>query len=219
MTDEIVVTGFIVSTMQIGEYDKRVVLVTGELGKIHAFVRGARRINNRFLAQTEPLSFGEFRLVAGRTAYSIVEIKTINYFSKLKTSIDMVYYGYYFLELASYFARENLPDRELIKLLYISFVALETEKKEFSPKFVKAIFEIKLLSIEGLLPSVDSEFFEKKNLEKTLLYTINFITNTRTEKVFTFDLEENIKKKFVILAENIIRVGTDAKFNSLELLK
>ena len=124
MQDFTIVTGMIIKAVPIGEYDRRLVLLTKEKGKITAFVRGARKPNSRFVAATNLFCFGTFKLYAGRDAYNLADAEISNYFEELRMDFEGAYYGMYFLEIADYYTRENNDEREMLKLLYQSLKAV-----------------------------------------------------------------------------------------------
>ena len=80
MQELVNVTGMILKSEPIGEYDRRVVILTKERGKISAFARGARKPGNRFMASTNPFCFGEFKLYPGKSAYTLQDIHIDNFF-------------------------------------------------------------------------------------------------------------------------------------------
>ncbi len=212
MQDLCSVTGLILKAEPFGEYDRRVVMLTRERGKIAAFAKGARRQGSRLLASTNPFCFGEFRLYEGRTSYSISEASIQNYFAPLREDFENACYGMYFLEVMDYYTRENNDEKEMLKLLYQSLRALC--HKTLDNRLVLYIFEIKALALNGEYPGLPKD----KNYEESTAYAAAFIVGTPVEKLYTFTVTEKVLKELQEITDEFRKRFIDRNFKSLEIL-
>ncbi len=217
MQDFVTVTGLVLKATPIGEYDRRVLLLTKERGKISAFAKGARKQNSRFVAVTNPFCFGEFKLYEGRNSYNIMDAVVQNYFVELRENFEGAYYGMYFLEIADYYARENNEDKELLKLLYQSLRALCANS--LSNRLVRYIFELKVMMVEGEFPGLPDRGVGSKPYLDSTIYTVDFIQSSGVEKLYTFRVTEAVLTELEGIAAACCKRVFDRNFNSLEILE
>ncbi len=213
MQEFIEVTGIILKQTPIGEYDRRICLLTKERGKISAFVRGSRKPGSRLSSATNPFSFGIFKLYEGKNSYNVAEVDIQNYFEGLRTDYIGAYYGMYFAEIADYYTRENSDDREMMKLLYQSLRALGVPS--LPKELVRFIFEIKSIVVNGEYPGVPAGM----DLEASTEYALNYIVESSIEKLFTFTVSQQVLKQMEALADHYRMKIMDREFKSLEILK
>ena len=184
------VTGIVLSTSPIGEYDKRVVILTKEKGKLHVFAKGVRRQNSPLIAGIRPFCFGTFTLYEGRTSYTVKQLAISNYFEDVTSSVEYVYLGYYFLEFADYYSRENGDEFSTLILLYQALRALSRESLD--NRLVRLVYELRMMIMNG---DFDGVCFQ--SLSDTGKYALDFIINTPVEKLFTFVLSEEVMEELI----------------------
>ena len=238
------VTGMIISDMPIGDYDKRILILTKELGKISAFARGARKPNSPLIAGTRPFSFGKFSIYQGKGSYTVNSIEISNYFPEISQNFEGAYYGFYLLELADYFGREFVDGEETLKLLYQSLRALIN--KNIDNRLVRCIYELKIFQINGVYPIVSecvecggkeelsvfsqsnqgvlciecrSKAIDGKLLNTSTLYTMQYILSSPVEKLFTFKVSDIVLGELSDIMKNYLKQHLDKKLKSLEILE
>lgn len=213
MQDFLQVTGMVLKSTPVGEYDRAVTILTTEKGKISAFARNARKQNNRFMAAVSPFCFGKFKLYAGRNSYTMAEAEISNYFEKLRGDLEGACYGMYFLEIADYYTRENNDDAEMLKLLYQSLRALL--HKNLDNRLVRCVYECKAMSVNGEFPGVPSD----RELSESAVYTLEFVAATPVEKLYTFAVTEPVLSELRDVSEQYREKIWGHHFKSLEMLE
>jgi len=206
-------TGIIISASVVGEQNKRIVILTGEGGKITAFARGARHPGNRFMGTTEPFSFGKFRVIKGKDAYTLTDANISRHFEELRTDYDATIMASYFMEIADYYTREDLEAYDEINLLYASLLALVSGK--FDSRLIKAIYEIKSLVIAGEFPGIPND----RTYNDTVRYAVERIVSLPIKELYTFTLSEEMIRELYHIGEYLIAHKTDRKFKSLDCLR
>lgn len=212
MQELVNVTAIVLSSTPIGEYDRRVVLLTKERGKITAFAKGARRQTSKLMAATSLFAFGEFRLYPGRNSYTMTDAQIQNYFEELRIDFEGAYYGMFFLEVCDYYTRENNDEKEVLKLLYQSLKALSV--KSLNRKLVQCIFEMKAMVINGEFPGIPADGIWQESTE----YAISYIMTSSIEKLYTFTVNETVLEELIRISERYRIRYIDREFKSLEML-
>ena len=248
MSDLITVQGVVLSAMPIGEYDKRIVLLTRERGKISAFAKGARRMNSPFMAAANPFVFGTFTLYEGRSSYNLNQVSVRRSFAELAQKQPGIYYGYYFLELADYFGREGTDGKDLMNLLYVTILALDNPS--LKDRLVRCIYELRIMTEEGMMPAIyactacgrepEGEaawYFSQQNhgllcpacarqtavkhtpVGLPAIRTMQYIAAAPMNRLYTFTVTDEILSELEAVIHPYVKLGTDRKFKSLGILE
>ncbi len=244
MREEEVVTGIVLYATDLKEYDKRLVLLTKEHGKVTVFANGARRPNSRLRAACRSFCMGSFTVYAGRDSYTLNKAEISEYFEAMSQDIEKMCYASYFCELMSYYTREGDFCTDHLNLLYSSFRALE--KAEMPYGLIRNTFELRLMGLEGEAihafscvrcgKKEDLKFLSVKaggllcedcakkeadavSISQTLAYTLRFVLTERMDKLFSFRLTAEAEKEFAGLMRDFMKCYVDREFKSLDILK
>ncbi len=213
MQEFIQVTGMILKQSPMGEYDRRVCLLTKERGKISAFARGARKPGNRLTAATNLFAFGTFKLYSGKSSYTMTDADIQNYFEDLMTDYIGAYYGMYFTEVADYYTRENNDEREMLKLLYQSLRAISAPS--LPNELIKCVYELKAIVVNGEFPGIPTDM----QLQESTIYALQYIASSSVEKLYTFTVADSVLEELGKVAAIYRKQFLGHEFKSLEILK
>ena len=242
MKEKIELTGIILSSSPVKDYDKRMVILTKERGKITAFANGARKMNSAFSGITEPFNYGVFYLYEGYDAYRFAGGDVREYFMDLKNDIEGICYGYYFCEILEYLCVEGIGDINVLNLLYAALKA--TEKKVIPAKLIRRIFELKLLALDGEMMAAFNcakcggdgvaSFSLLENglicgecakyvsdvypLSESTVYTIQYILSSPIGKLFSFQVSDRVFCELDHVVGSYFSKHIQKQFKSLEIL-
>ena len=205
-------TGMVIKVSSVGEYDRRMVILTWERGKITVFARGAKRPGSSLMGPSRPFAFGKFKLYEGRDSYTLQSADIGRYFEELAGDMEGACYGQYFLEMADYYTRENVDGSGMLLLVYQSLRALL--KPRIPNELVRRVFELKAMVVNG-------EYTQKPPVavSDSAGYTWEYVVASPMEKLYTFVVTDEVLEEFGRCVDRNKECYIDREFCSLGILK
>ena len=242
MRDKVELTGIILSSTLFGDYDKRLVILTKERGKITAFAKGARKPNSPYLGISEPFNFGTFTLMESYDAYRLLGADIKEYFLDVKNDIEAVCYGTYFCDILEYLCVEGVGDINVMNLIYVTLKVLQ--EKRIPMPLVRRIFELKMLALDGeamvafscgccdnkevsafslrrnglICSKCSKEQVDAFKLSESAVYTIQYILSASINQLYHFQITEGVQRELDVVIESYFQQQVPKNFKSLEIL-
>lgn len=148
-------TCIVLRTVDTGEADRVVTLLTRERGKVAAFARGARASRRRFGGSLEPFTLvsAEVRERSASDLLGLESVTPVEAFGGIRGDLARIACAGYAAELSRELVRDHEPHEELFDLLAGYLRALDAAPA--GPAALRA-FELGALRVAGLAPRLDA---------------------------------------------------------------
>ena len=232
----------VIKVANVGENDRLLTLLTKDFGIIKAFASNAKRLNNKNNAATSALCYSDFTLREVKDSYRVSDAVLSHSFFKIGSDVKKIALGQYFCEIAETLSPPDSDSSEILRLLLNSFFFLNNDKMP-SP-LLKAIFELRALSISGYMPDLSNCAFcgcEAENemyflsqdgvlsckkclsedvngtyLDATLITAMRHIVTSGFERLFSFEIPLEKAERLSLVTEKFLIAQTEKKFKTLD---
>lgn len=240
MSQSVIVMGMVLTAMPVNDYDKRITILTKERGKITAFARGSRRPSSQLLAATNPLPLANSKCLREEIPIMLP-----------KQTSRTIFVNWFWIWMLHRLRSTLQNSRNIIVrkitmsgkclLLYQSFRALENSR--YSKELVRAVFELKAITINGEGPQVfacmhchakeDLCFFSVKRggifcrtcakevqgmyISDSTRYTMQYIISTPVARLYSFTVSEEVLKELKMIMKEYMAYYVHHDFKSLSI--
>ncbi len=150
--NEIKVRGIVIRTVDVGENDKILTLLTDTNGRISASVRGSRSLRSRYFSSVQLCCYSELVLARKNDRYYVKEAELLENFFSIREELARTALAGYICDAVGYVSTEEERDTELFRLTLNTLYAISKEEHPL-PK-IKAAFEWRASAILGFMPEL-----------------------------------------------------------------
>lgn len=143
----------VLKSRNMGEADRVLMLLSDDLGKFQAVVKGARRERSRFVGNTLSFNYLKAMFFTGKNLDTLSQAELIHPFSKLREDLTKLAYASFWVDLVDGFVPERVEVKEVFQFLLAAFVTLEQTD---DPALLNLAFETRLLNYLGYQPELDN---------------------------------------------------------------
>lgn len=137
---------------KLDEQDRLLTLLSAEQGIITAYAKGAGRMKGSMAGATELLCYSHFVLFQNRERCFADRAEVNTLFFGIRGNLEKLTLATYFAQLCCELIPENEPAAEELRLMLNTLYYLEQGK--LPPLQLKAILELRLLTLTGYMPDL-----------------------------------------------------------------
>jgi len=141
----------VLKTIDFGETDRILTLLTRHFGKVSVVAKGIRKPTSRLAGHAEPLTHAMYQLARGRNLDVLTGAESRALYRALREDLHGIAAGWYIAELADRFALERSPSAPLFDLVES---ALRHLAAGYAPALVCRWFDLHLLDRTGFRPEL-----------------------------------------------------------------
>lgn len=153
----------VLRTTDYGETNKIVTLLTREWGKVAVMARGAKKPTSRLSSVTQLFTYGHYLVQKSRGVGSLHQGDIIDSLRDIREDLFATAYASYIVELTDKVTDEQKPNPYLFELM---LQTLKYMNDGFDLEILTYIYEMKMLNIIGLYPSLDECAICKQSVGK-----------------------------------------------------
>ena len=146
--------GIVLAQTPLSSQDKRLTLLTSDLGLVDAIARNVSGARSKLSASSEVLAYNDFCLFKGKSGYIVNSADLENNFYGLREDLVNLSLAGYFCELTRFVLPSEEGGGEILRLLLNTLYLLEKRKR--TQTFLKPVYELRLLSLSGFAPNLEN---------------------------------------------------------------
>ncbi|MDR2525772.1 MAG: DNA repair protein RecO [Oscillospiraceae bacterium] len=146
--------GLVLAAKATGEKDRLLTVLSKEYGVLFAYANGAQRAGSRLQGAAQPFCYGQFEFARRKDTYTLREAQPQEIFFALAHEPVRLALAVYFAQLGAALSPREEPAPEQLRLLLnlLHFLCEGTR----SQALLKAVAELRLLSLAGFAPDMDA---------------------------------------------------------------
>ena len=244
---EVKVQGIVVSEAVMGDKDKRLILLTRELGKLTVLAKGALSPKSPWRSAAQLFCCGSYLLTKGRTFYYIKEVELKESFYELRRDLDCLSWAGLMAEAAAKISLDGEENRQLLNLLLRGLMLLR--RPENDPAFIASVFIWRLLSDSGYRPELGrcrrcgrpddgredwgflraegglvcpecrKQLIPDRLMDSRVRYTLDYIVSAPEESVYSFRVTPEIRDILKEEGCRYLEYQTGERYKSLDFIR
>lgn len=237
--------GFVLRTIDIGDADRLVSILSSDRGLIKAYARNARRQRSHLRLTTQNFAFCEFTAFQYRERVQIDEAEMIEPFLELQQDMDRLVCAAHLVEVLHDAAEYETERSDLYQLCAYS---LESLRRRPDPLLVAHMAQLRILSMIGLAPRVDncvicghaltqrpsfsesaggilcgrsacsSRVSDARPLDQATLDGLQHSQTATLQRLFAFQMEPGPRRRFIQLSRQYLIHQMEKPYHRLDML-